>query len=71
MSSAATLLLIDRAIGTLSAVITFVGASQTVSRVIAQRIAEGREWTDDEKALVQADLDAAKAYAADQIERGS
>jgi hypothetical protein len=68
MSTAGTLLVIDRAVSLLSAALNFVGASQTVSAIIAARIADGgRDWTDDERAAVQAELDASKAYAADQI----
>lgn len=68
MSTAATIAAIDAAIGTLSAVVNLVGASQTVSAAIAARIAEGRDWTDAERAAVQAELESAKAYAARQIQ---
>jgi hypothetical protein len=68
MSTEATIKLIDTTVAALSAALNFVGASQTVSATIAARIAEGgREWTDAERAAVQAELDAAKAYAAQQI----
>lgn len=67
MSTVTTLATIDAAIGVLSGVINLVGASQTVSAAIAKRVAEGRDWTDDERAVVQAELEAAKAYAAQQI----
>jgi hypothetical protein len=67
MSIVATIATIDAAIGVLSGVINLVGASQTVSAAIAARIAEGRDWTDEERAAVQAEMEGAKAYAAQQI----
>jgi hypothetical protein len=68
MSTLATIQAIDAAIGALSAVMNLVGASQPVSAAIARRIAEGgREWSDEERAAVQQQLDADKAYAAQQI----
>jgi hypothetical protein len=63
-----TLATLDAAIGTLSGVLNLLGASQTVSQIIASRIAEGgRPWTDAERALVENELAANKAYAAQQI----
>jgi hypothetical protein len=68
MNEAIALKLIDTTFAALSAALNFVGASQTVSAIIAARIADGgREWTDDERAAVQAELVASKAYAATQI----
>lgn len=65
MTNLATL---DAAINTLSGVLNLLGASQAVSNVIAARIAEGgRPWTDAERAQVENDLQASKAYAAQQI----
>jgi VIT1/CCC1 family predicted Fe2+/Mn2+ transporter len=63
---------LDAAIGTLSGILNVIGASQTVSEIVARRVAEGgRPWTDEERALVQQELAAAKAYAAEQISRAS
>ena len=68
MGAVTTIAMIDSAIGALTAVMNFVGASQTVSNVIGQRIAEGRTmWTDAERKLIEDELAAAKAYAAQQI----
>lgn len=67
MDPVIALRLIDASITALTATVNLVGASRPVSDAIARRIAEGREWTDEERATVQAQLEADKAYAAQQI----
>lgn len=63
-----TIKLIDTLVSGLSLALNVAGASQTVSAIVATRVAEGgRGWTDAERAQVQAELDDAKAYAAQQI----
>lgn len=59
-----TILIIDKLVSALMAVMNFVGASSLVSGAIAKRIAENRDWTDEERQAVRDDLAANKAAAA-------
>lgn len=68
MDTIVALKTLDASIGALSAVMNLVASSQIVSAAIARRIAEGgRDWTEEERQAVQAELEASKAYAAQQI----
>src|ERR1041384_6471130 len=68
MDAAATLRVVDAALGALATIMNAVGASQQVSDIIAKRVAEGgRDWTDDERQAILDALDANKKYAADQL----
>ncbi len=62
-------LLIDRAISLVMVATNAMGASpRLVSDIITKRLADGgRDWTDDERAQVAADLAANKAYAQQQV----
>jgi hypothetical protein len=59
--------IIDKIAGGLIGLLNLLGASQTVSDIIAKRIAEKREWTDEERQKVDDELKASKAYAAEQL----
>jgi hypothetical protein len=68
MNAIAIMKAIDMAITLITGLMNLVGASKIVSDTIAKRIAEGgRDWTDEERAAVQGELEASKAYAADEI----
>lgn len=68
MNSAAAVKLIDLAVTSLMAVMNFTGASRIVSDTIVRRIAENREWTDEEREAVEAQLAADKRYARDALD---
>lgn len=71
MSAAVALTAIDAAITGISALLNMIGASQRVSAVIAARIAENRaEWTQEERQLIEDEMQASKAYAAGAIAKG-
>lgn len=64
----AALNIIDLLASAITGLLNVLGASQKVSDIIAARIAAGRTtWTDEERASITADLEAAKAKADAQI----
>lgn len=63
-------LAIDLAVKALVALINATGAAEKIGAVIAARISEGREWTDAERAEVERELQAQKAYARAEIDKG-
>lgn len=68
MDANALVIIIDRLISVMVVAMNAAGASpKLVSDIITKRLAEGRDWTDEEKAQVQADLESNKAYAQQQV----
>lgn len=58
------LAILDKAIGLIVGLLNILGASQTVSNLIAKRIAEGRdEWSPEDLATVTAELDKSEQRA--------
>jgi len=58
------ILLIDKAVGLVMLLLNAIGAGAKVSAIVAARIAENREWTDEERQTIRDDLAANKAAAA-------
>lgn len=64
----AALAIIDQLLAALVGFLNIIGATKTVSDIIAARIAAGRTtWTDAERLQVTSALDSAKATADAQI----
>jgi hypothetical protein len=58
------IIILDKALGLFMLLLNTLGASQKVSEIIGRRIAEGgRDWTPEEKAEVESELDAAEKRA--------
>lgn len=63
-----SLAIIDQLLAALTGFLNIIGATKTVSDIIAARIAAGRTaWTDAERLQITSALDAAKATADAQI----
>ena len=64
----AALLIIDQLLSALVGFLNVIGATKTVSDIIAARLAAGRTtWTDAERLQITSALEAAKATADAQI----
>lgn len=68
MELAQLLTLIDAAVKLGTVINNGIGANTRVQEIIAARIADGgRDWTDAEKAEITDAVQAAKAYALEQL----
>jgi hypothetical protein len=70
MEVVAALEAINALVKVVTVVSNSIDAQGGISKIIAERIAAGHtDWTDEQKAQVQDALDAARAYAVDQLGR--
>jgi hypothetical protein len=67
-TAATAAIVLNDAITVVEGLLNVLGATSKVSDIIAARIQSGAQgWTAEQRAVIQSELDAAKAYAAQQV----